>query len=411
MPNLFQHFPLFTVIHDKNDYLCGRYYKRGLFMKSFLKFIGALLLGSLIGLICVIPIIVLGSGESFSTVVNKIFGPDALPYLAKAAMTIILICVAFFLQLIIHEGGHLVTGLLTGYRFVSFRILNWLLIRKDGRLQWRNFELAGTGGQCLLAPPDKPVDQIDTRWYNAGGVLANVITAVLAIVLMWTVDMPLWLHALMFLMAVIGGALALLNGIPMKVGGVANDGLNLFQMEKDRPAKLCFCNILDVNARCQEGETYTQMPERLFALPDPIDWENSMHVASVLLAVTRMMAFHQWEDAYQLLTEAYNNKDNYMRLYQLEIENMMTQVCIFTGRDDEARRHYTKEVAKHVSQHAPTQSDKQLTLMAVALALDGNRPRAEQMFKELEARRDKYAHQSDVALSLDLMKWLLDNRS
>lgn len=381
-----------------------------LFMKSFLKFIGALLLGTLIGLICVIPFIVLGTEESFSTVVNKIFGHDALPYLAKAAMTIILICVACFLQLIIHEGGHLVTGLLTGYRFVSFRVLNWLLIRKDDRLQWRNFELAGTGGQCLLAPPDKPLDQIDTRWYNAGGVLANVITAVLAIVLMYFVDMPLWLHALMFLMAFIGGAFALINGIPMKVGGVANDGLNLFQMEKDRPAKLSFCNILDVNARCQEGESYTVMPEHLFALPDPFDWENSMHVAAVLLSVTRMMAFHQWEDAYQLLTEAHDNKDNYMRLYLLEIENMMTQVCILTGRDDEARKHYSKEVAKHVTQHASTQSDKQLTLMAVALALNGDRPRAEQIFKELEARRDRYAHQSDVALSLDLMHWLLNNR-
>ena len=381
-----------------------------LFMKSFLKFIGALLLGALIGLICIIPIIVFGTGESFSTVVNKIFGHDALPYLAKAAMTIILICVACFLQLIIHEGGHLVAGLLTGYRFVSFRVLNWLLIRKDDRLQWRNFELAGTGGQCLLAPPDKPLEQIDTRWYNAGGVLANVITAVLAIVLMYTVDMPFWLHALMFLMTFIGVSFALLNGIPMKVGGVANDGLNLFQMEKDRPAKLSFCNILDVNARCQEGEPYAEMPEHLFALPDPFDWENSMHVAAVLLSVTRMMAFHQWEDAYQLLTEAHDNKDNYMRLYQLEIENMMTQVCIFTGRDDEARKHYSKDVAKHVTQHASTQSDKQLTLMAVALALNGDRPRAEQIFKELEARRDRYAHQSDVALSLDLMHWLLNNR-
>ncbi len=384
--------------------------KGGLFMKSFLKFIGALLLGALIGLICIIPIIVFGTGESFSTVVNKIFGHDALPYLAKAAMTIILICVACFLQLIIHEGGHLVTGLLTGYRFVSFRVLNWLLIRKDDRLQWRNFELAGTGGQCLLAPPDKPLEQIDTRWYNAGGVLANVITAVLAIVLMYTVDMPLWMHALMFLMAFIGVSFALLNGIPMKVGGVANDGLNLFQMEKDRPAKLCFCNILEVNARGQEGEPYTGMPERLFAMPDPFDWENALHVGAVLLSVTRKMAFHRWEDAYQLLTEAHDNKDSYMTLYQMEIENMMTQVCIFTGRDKEARQHYSKEVAKHVTRHAPTQSDKQLTRMAVALALDGDRPRAEQIFKELEARRDRFAHQSDVAMSLDLMHWLLENR-
>ena len=89
---------------------------------------------------------------------------------------------------------------------------------------------------------------------------------------------------------------------------------------------------------------------------------------------------------------------------------MMTQVCLLTGRDDEARQHYTKEVAKYVTMHAPTQSDKQLTTMAVALALDGDRPKAEQLTQKLEANRDKYIHQGDVALSLDLMHHILSTR-
>ena len=88
----------------------------------------------------------------------------------------------------------------------------------------------------------------------------------------------------------------------------------------------------------------------------------------------------------------------------------MTQVCIAMGRDDEARQHYSKDIAKYVSRHAPTQSDKQFTAMAVALALDGDRPRAENIVKELEANREKYIHQGDVALSLDLMHWLLNNK-
>ena len=48
--------------------------------------------------------------------------------------------------------------------------------------------------------------------------------------------------------------------------------------------------------------------------------------------------------------------------------------------------------------------------MAVALALDGDRTRAEEIYHKLEAERNKYIHQTDVALSLDLMRWLLDNR-
>ncbi|MBP3888386.1 MAG: hypothetical protein J6F30_12205 [Cellulosilyticum sp.] len=34
----------------------------------------------------------------------------------------------------IHEGVHLVFGLLSGYRFSSFRIAGWMWIKKEGKL-------------------------------------------------------------------------------------------------------------------------------------------------------------------------------------------------------------------------------------------------------------------------------------
>ena len=375
-------------------------------MKALLKIFGSLLIGACIGLVVVVPIIALIDGQPLSQIFNKEFLVELLPI----GWMLIALFIAFVLHIILHEGGHLVAGLLTGYRFVSFRFFNFTLIRKDGRLQWRNFELSGTAGQCLMAPPDKPLEQIDTRWYNAGGVLVNVILVLLALLLLWALDMPKWVNIFLLMMAFIGITVTLMNGIPMKIGGVANDGFNLLQLEKDLPGKQCFCNMLDINALSQEGQLYTEMPERLFALPEPLDWKNSMHVAAVLSSATRMMALHQWENAYRLLTEACNHKDDYMKLYQLEVENMMTQVCLLTGRDDEARQHYTKEVAKYVTMHAPTQSDKQLTTMAVALALDGDRPKAEQVTQKLEANRDKFIHQGDVALSLDLMHHILTTR-
>ena len=379
-------------------------------MKTILKLFVYMLIGAGIGIIIVGPLIALIEGESITTVYSSIANKFSLQTVAEILWMLIAVLIAFILHIILHEGGHLVAGLLTGYRFVSFRFLNYTLINKDGRLQWRNFELAGTGGQCLMAPPDKPLEEINTRWYNAGGVLANILIVLLSLILVWAFDLPHWLNELLIIMAFIGIVTALTNGIPMKLGGVANDGYNLLQMEKDLPGKQSFCNILDINARSQEGETYSEMPERLFALPQPIDWKNSMHVGSVMSAATRLLALHQWEDAYQLLTEALNHKDEYMMLYQQEMENMMIQACILTGRDDEARLHYTKEVEKHIGQHASTQSDKQFTSMAIALVLDNDRPKAEKILHNLEANRDKYIHQSDVAMSLDLMHHILTTR-
>lgn len=379
-------------------------------MKTLLRLIGGMLVGAAFGLIVVIPIIAIIDGESIWTVAKTVFSRFSLQDVLEIAWMLIAVLIAFILNVVLHEGGHLVAGLLTGYRFVSFRFLNWTIIRRNGRLQCGNYELAGTGGQCLMAPPDRPVDQIDTRWYNAGGVLANLLIVVISALLLWAFDLPTWLDELLVIMIILGLLIGVGNGIPLKMGGVATDGLNLLQLEKDIPGKQCFCNILEFNALSQEGVHYDEMPEHIFALPQPIDWVNSMHVGAALMAATRMAAVHQWEEAYRLLTEAHEHSDEYMVLYQLEVENMMTQVCIAMGRDDEARQHYSDKVAKHAERHASTQSDKMLTKMAIALALENDRPKAEAVLHELETNRDKYIHQGDVALSLDLMRWLLDNR-
>ena len=84
-----------------------------------------------------------------------------------------------FLQLILHEAGHLVCGLATGYGFVSFRIGSWMLIRRDGKLRWCRFSLPGTGGQCLLSPPPWREEGFPVFAYNLGGPSVNLITAAL----------------------------------------------------------------------------------------------------------------------------------------------------------------------------------------------------------------------------------------
>lgn len=367
-------------------------------------------MGAVIGLIIIIPIIALIDGESVMTVARNICDKFTLNKVVAIAWMLLAALIAAILNIVLHEAGHLVAGLMTGYKFVSFRFFNWTLIRKDGRLRWRNFELEGTGGQCLMAPPDKPLEEIDTRWYNAGGVLAQLIITLLSIVLIWALDLPEWLDILLVMMALFGIFGVLTNGIPMKLGGVANDGFNLLQLEKDLAAKQSFCNVLELNALNQAGKTYGEMPDRLLNIPDPIDWKNPLHAATVLASATRQQAKYQWEESYQQLTEALRHKSDIMPLYQLELENMMTLACIATGRDEEARQHYTDEVAKYVTHHAPTQSDKQMTTMAVALALEGDRPKAEQLLNKLDADHDKFIHQGDLTMSLDLMRWLLNHR-
>ena len=80
--------------------------------------------------------------------------------ISKAGM--LLACAALFiavyvvmtLQIIIHEAGHLLFGLFTGYSFSSFRIFSWMWVKEEEGIRFRHLSIAGTGGQCLLAPPE-----------------------------------------------------------------------------------------------------------------------------------------------------------------------------------------------------------------------------------------------------------------
>lgn len=178
-----------------------------------------------------------------------------------------------YLQIAVHEGGHLVFGLLTGYRFCSYRLGSLMLIREDGHLRLRRMRIAGTGGQCLMAPPPWR-DDLPVALYNAGGCLMNLLCALVCL-LLWLPLRSHWLGALPLVWAVVGLGFALVNGIPMRVGGVDNDGQNILSLKRDPVARYAFWQQMKVCEAQAKGLRLYQMPESWFetstdALDNPL---------------------------------------------------------------------------------------------------------------------------------------------
>lgn len=98
--------------------------------------------------------------------------------IANFIFVIVGIYIVFLLQIIIHEAGHLVFGLLTGYRYSSFRIGSFMWVEENGKIRFKRLSLAGTGGQCLMSPPDMIDGKIPFVLYNLGGSFLNIITGV-----------------------------------------------------------------------------------------------------------------------------------------------------------------------------------------------------------------------------------------
>ena len=85
--------------------------------------------------------------------------------------TLVVLFAAIPFSIVMHELGHLIGGLLTGYRLVSFRIFSFMLVKIDGKWQHRRSSVPGTGGQCLMAPPRIKNGDYPLALYNLGGIL------------------------------------------------------------------------------------------------------------------------------------------------------------------------------------------------------------------------------------------------
>jgi len=357
-----------------------------------------------VGLTVGVGALVFFGGRSVSEIPEILGKVDVLEMIGIFIAACLGAVVAFFLQIIVHEGGHLAAGLLTGYRFVSFRIFNFALIRRDGKYVWRRFNVSGTAGQCLMAPPRKPLDEIDMRWYNMGGVLANVIVSTVALALLFCCDIPKWAIFFLVMVAIIGYYSALMSGIPMKMSGISNDGYNMLYLNRSPRDKRLICQMLEVNAKIQEGALINELPEEMFN-EEPVDWSDGIQANWQLMVVGRMEAEHRWEDALRLINEGLD-EPRMMPLLATELSLEKVFICLVTGRNDEAKVLYTDRLSKYVHQFERTQSSKQRIKFTVALLLNGQEDEATTILNNLKAHRDDYLMQGEVAMDIALMEYV-----
>lgn len=380
------------------------------FLKNIFKMILALCFGALIGFLGVALCLVLFTDTTFAEFFAKL---DSLPFLeilGAALMGIAAFVISMLVLIPIHELGHLVAGLLTGYKFVSFRVLNYTFIRIDGKTKIKKYSVAGTAGQCLLVPPERPVDKISASWYNAGGIIANLFCLLVALPFLWLPLSPSGAEITMIVILA-DAILLLMNGIPMKIGGVGNDAYNIFLLRKSPLSKLGLVNQLRTNALLQNGVRPKDMPDDLFEIPAEIDYANTLEAGLPLMHASRLLDSMDYNAALAEFESIYSHKNDMIQLYVNEIACELVYLYLVTGQPEKARAVYDDSLKKYTETYARFMSSKKRLLCAVALCLDNNRARAEQIYGDLLAAKDSYLLKGEVKSDLALMEALLnDNR-
>lgn len=377
-------------------------------MKTALKFIFWLLVGGLLGLLLGGIIVTVFTDTTWSEYIQKYYSLDLTEGLAVFLVAVGSLIVSLLILVPLHELGHLVCGLLTGYKFVSFRIFNYTIIRIDGKIRVKKFAVAGTGGQCLLTPPDLPIEEIPTGWYNFGGVLANILVLVIVIPLFLLPLNPFVAEAL-GVFAAMDFLMILLNGIPMQAGGVGNDGYNMKLLKRNLLSRQGIVNQLRANALIQNGVRPKDMPEDFFQVPKEIDYRNALEVSIPLMYSSRLVDEMKYAEALECLESMYGHKEEIMPLYVKEIACELAFLYLRTGQQEKASALLDKDLRKYVDAYRKTMSSKERLLCAIALYIDKDESKARKIFTDLESRRNEYLLQGEVSSDLALMEDMLSH--
>lgn len=317
---------------------------------------------------------------------------------------LLVVLASLVLQTAIHEAGHLVGGLLSGYRFTSFRIFDLMLVKDaGGKLRLRRLVIAGTDGQCLLSPPDPVEGKMPVVLYNLGGVMMNVLSALVAAgVFALLPEKGFWGRALL-LFALTGLFLALLNGIPLRTGTVDNDGRNTLSLRRDPAAMYAFWLQMKANAMLAEGRRLRDMPEAWFYMPDDEAMKSGLVAAQGVLVCNRLMDQHRFAETDRLMAHMLE-QDGMVALHRcLLICDRMYVEMISENRREVIESMRTKEQVALMKKMKRFPSILR-TAYAYALLCQENEEQGADFLAEFDRVARSYPYPADIQSERELME-------
>ncbi len=295
----------------------------------------------------------------FSLGAEALYESGTRAFLFHMGICFVFIFIAFFIQAIIHEAGHLVFGLLTGYKFISFRIGNIMFIKENGKLRTKLYNVVGTGGQCLMMPPPWN-EKLPTVLYNFGGCIFNFVFSVVFLLAFIFAEKGSFLAVFFGMLAAVGFGNVLLNGIPLQINGISNDGRNALILGKNPRALRAFWLQLYVNGLMSEGERFRNMPEDWFFVPSGEDLFDPMICTVGVMKYNYYFDTHDFDKA-ETIANYMLHAPGLLGLHRNELSCELLFLKIFRGAEpSEIDALYTKQLDKYIKATANYVSRRRL---------------------------------------------------
>ena len=306
--------------------------------------------------------------------------------------------VSYILTLIIHEGGHLVFGLATGYKFLSFRVFSLTLVKKDGKFAWKRFSIQGTGGQCILMPPeDTAPEKAPFLFYHLGGGLFNFITAAICLPLVKGISAGIPKTALAVL-GVFSAVQGLLNLIPMKIQ-VPNDGYNILMMIRNPADRAAIYKSLYLNGLLYRGMSPREIPAEYYDFGE----SGFYKTVSKVLSAGAVLDSHDYETAEKLFAEC--AEDNSIPVYNLESRTELMFCKVMNGAPaEEIDALFDKELQNYIKAAGKTMISKRRQMYAYQLIFKHDAAAAEKEYEAAMKMKETYPIEGELKSELGLIE-------
>lgn len=315
------------------------------------------------------------------------------------------IVLAFVFQVLIHESGHCIFGLLNGYRFLSFRIFNLVLTNKKGKIRIGKYSYVGSLGQCLMQPPVMRGEKFPFVLYAMGGIIMDTVIFMIALFMMFhlhfsfLVSTGLFISSLYALTNIIG------NAIPMAGAAINNDGTNVYYFMKDKQAVKSTYTQLDLVSKMLDAAAYKDLPEEYMTVPEGADLTNGLIAWHKITQCYYYMDGGRWEAAMHCIHELEAAGGRKCKLLKNSILTEKLFIFIMMGKDASE----IEELYKRVKKVFKKDNDFQVYRVKKAYEIYkcSYSFQKEEIFKQVIHRSMTYPYKGDAVFCTEILKGMI----
>lgn len=352
-------------------------------------------------ILAIAPYLILGAYCADSA--DRLYPDDSVgENLIMMGLLLLMAVFMLFVHIIAHEFGHYIFGNATGWKFASFRVGNLTLVKQKGKIVIRKTTVAGTGGQCLMSPPeDKEYEDCPFTMYLLGGGLINILFGGLSLLgASFLSGLP---QVTFTLGAITGIGLGLMNLFPAKMSGTANDGYNIFiDLPKNKQGKQAMACLMDANARLYEAESTKQLPEKLYNSVMNFDYSDigNTGICNLLFyKATILMEEGRYDEA-RAIYERVNEAPETLTLFKNEAKCELLYFEIMDGCDKKKiEALYDKKLAEYIKATSLYPSRRRL-MYAYYLIYKKDEAKAKEEYKALLKSAETHPSRAEGAIEV-----------